>query len=190
MDSVKKYKNQKGAGLYYIESSSYIPLRGNGWYYYPMVDYCLKNNIITKDQIKFTVQASLSISLEYYNEFIDYCNNTLGNLGKLAINSMIGAFNVNVEKNIKSKTIGIVEKSIEAYKTYFNNDNNNNFIYTFDIDGKPYYHMFEDVKQMNSETESCLYNQVIQMENILMHELKTLIESKNGKVVDINTDAI
>ena len=190
MDSVEKYKKQKGAGLYYIESSSYIPLRGNGWYYYPMVDYCLKNNIITKDQIKFTVQASLSVSLEYYNEFIDYCNNNLGNLGKLAINSMIGAFNVNVEKNIKSKTIGIVEKSYDAYTKYFNRDNNNNFIYTFDIDGKPYYHMFEDVKQMNSETESCLYNQVIQMENILMHELKTLIESKNGKVVDINTDAI
>ena len=124
MDSVEKYKNQMGAGLYYIESSSYVPLRGNGWYYYPMVDYCLKNNIITKDQIKFTVQASLSISLEYYNEFIDYCYITLGNLGKLAINFMVGAFNVNVEKNIKSKT----------YKTYFNNDNNNNFIYTFDID--------------------------------------------------------
>jgi hypothetical protein len=28
------------------------------------------------------------------------------------------------------------------------------------------------------------------MENILMQELKLLIESKNGKVVDINTDAI
>ena len=32
------------------------------------------------------------------------------------------------------------------------------------------YHMFEDVKLMNSETEPCLYNQVIQTENILMHE--------------------
>ena len=42
MDSVKKYDGEYGAGLYYIESENYIPLRGNGWYYYPMVDYCLK----------------------------------------------------------------------------------------------------------------------------------------------------
>ena len=169
MDSVKKYTGQNGAGLYYIESPSYIPLRGNGWYYYPMVDYCLKNNIITKDQIKFTVQASLSIPINYYNEFIKYCYDTLGNLGKLAINSMIGAFNVNIEKSVKSKTIGIVEKSFDAYTKYF--ENGNNFIYTFDVDNKKYYHMFEDVKSTNSETESCLYNQVIQMENILIHEL-------------------
>lgn len=190
MDSVEKYNGQVGAGLYYIESSSYIPLRGNGWYYYPVVEYCLGKNIIKEDQILYTVQSSLSVPLKYYNEFIDYCYDILGSLGKLAINSMIGAFNVNIDKNIKSKTIGIVEKSYDSYTTYFNKNNNNNFIYTFDIDGKNYYHMFEDVKQMNSETESCLYNQIIQMENILIHELKLLIESKNGKIVDINTDAI
>ena len=41
MDSVTEYCGQSGTGLYYIESDNYIPLRGNGWYYYPMVDYCL-----------------------------------------------------------------------------------------------------------------------------------------------------
>ena len=52
MDSVTKYYGQCGAGLYYIESDNYIPLRGNGWYYYPIVDYCLQQNIIKSDQIK------------------------------------------------------------------------------------------------------------------------------------------
>ena len=99
-----------------------------------MVDYCLKNNIIDKHHIKFTVQASLSVPINYYNEFIKYCYDTLKNLGKLAINSMIGSFNVNVEKNIKSKTIGIFEKSFDAYTEYFSNNNNNNFIYTFDVE--------------------------------------------------------
>ena len=46
MDSVNKYDGECSAGLYYIESDSYIPLRGNGWYYYPMVEYCLKEKII------------------------------------------------------------------------------------------------------------------------------------------------
>ena len=45
MDSVTEYCGQYGTGLYYIESDNYIPLRGNGWYYYPMVDYCLQQNI-------------------------------------------------------------------------------------------------------------------------------------------------
>jgi hypothetical protein len=190
MDSVKKYKGQSGAGLYYIESPSYIPLRGNGWYYYPMVDYCLKNKIIQESQIKYTIQSSLSVPIGYYNDFIDYCYDSLGSLSKLAINSMIGAFNINVKKNIKSKTIGIVEKSFDAYTSYFTKNNNNAFIYTFEINGKQYYHMFEDIKQVNTESELCIYNQIIQMENILIHELKTLIESKGGEVLDINTDAI
>ena len=72
MDSVEKYKNQMGAGLYYTESPSYIPLRGNGWYYYPMVDYCLKEKIIQPYQIKYVVLSSLSMPANYYNEFINF----------------------------------------------------------------------------------------------------------------------
>ena len=61
MDRPIKYKNQTEPGLYYVESKSYFPLRGNGWYYYPMIDYCLSNNIIKKSDIKFVVTSSLSV---------------------------------------------------------------------------------------------------------------------------------
>ena len=70
MDSVTEYCGQSGTGLYYIESDNYIPLRGNGWYYYPMVDYCLQQNIIRSDQIKYVVLSSLSVPYDYNNEFI------------------------------------------------------------------------------------------------------------------------
>ncbi len=46
MDDVVKYTGQTGAGIYYVEGENYIPLRGNGWYYYPVIEYCLNNGII------------------------------------------------------------------------------------------------------------------------------------------------
>jgi hypothetical protein len=45
-------------------------------------------------------------------------------------------------------------------------------------------------KVSNVETERPLYDQLVQQEIIELHKLKTLIESKGGKVTDFNTDAI
>ena len=45
-------------------------------------------------------------------------------------------------------------------------------------------------KVSNVETERPLYDQIVQQEIIELHKLKTLIESKGGKVTDLNTDAI
>ena len=61
-------------GLYYIETDSYFPLRGNGWYYHSLTQYCLDNNIITKDNIKYVIHSSSTIKHDYYNGFINYCN--------------------------------------------------------------------------------------------------------------------
>lgn len=187
MDRVKKYKGQNKAGIYYIESDNYNPLRGNGWYYYPVVDYCLKNNIIESSQIKYTVQASFSIESNYFNEFIDYCRSQLGNMAKLAVNSIVGCFNMNKNNNVFNKTLGIIKGDYLTYNKFFVN-NDKHFINSFTIDDNVYYHMFEDIDKINMETESPLYNQIIQIENIMMHELKTIIEQKGGNVVSINTD--
>ena len=61
-------------GLYYIETDSYFPLRGNGWYYHSLTQYCLDNNIITKYNIKYVIHSSSTIKHDYYNGFINYCN--------------------------------------------------------------------------------------------------------------------
>jgi hypothetical protein len=42
----------------------------------------------------------------------------------------------------------------------------------------------------NVKTERPLYDQIVQQEIIELHKLQTLIESKGGKVTDLNTDAI
>lgn len=188
MDSVETYTGQSGAGYYYIESNNYIPLHGNGWYVYPVVDFCLKNNIITSDQIKFTVQASLSVPGSYFNEFIDYCYTAFGSLAKLSINGMIGCFNLNIHRNTITKTIGIVKKSFDCYSHYFMNFNTSRFINALTIDDDTYYHMFEDIARTNMETESPIYNQIVQIENVMIFEMMQMIQNAGGKVLDLNTD--
>jgi 5-methylcytosine-specific restriction enzyme A len=70
-------------GLYYIETDSYFPLRGNGWYYHSLVQYCLDNNIITKNNIKYVIYSSSTVKHDYYNGFINYCNDHILNYDQI-----------------------------------------------------------------------------------------------------------
>jgi hypothetical protein len=65
-----------------------------GWYYHEMICYCLENDIIKSDNIKYVIKSSLSPSNDYYNKFIDY--KTFENFIILAIHSMIGNFEPNL----------------------------------------------------------------------------------------------
>jgi predicted DNA-binding protein (UPF0278 family) len=94
MDSIQPFdKDEKlQCGLYYVESENYFPLRCNGWYYQPLIEYCLNNNIITKDDIKYVIKSSLSIPSNYFDEFIQFCRSNLDEYAKIAVNSIIGNF--------------------------------------------------------------------------------------------------
>jgi 5-methylcytosine-specific restriction endonuclease McrA len=84
MDEPEEYKNSKIIeGLYYIETDSYFPLRGNGWYYHSLVQYCLDNNIITKNNIKYVIYSSSTVKHDYYNGFINYCNDHILNYDQI-----------------------------------------------------------------------------------------------------------
>ncbi len=60
-----KVEEFKGAtikpGLYYVETDNYMPMRSNGWYYHNMICYCLENDIIKFDNIKYVIKSSLSL---------------------------------------------------------------------------------------------------------------------------------
>ena len=45
---------------------------GNGWYYEPMVNYCLTNDLITAINIKYVVLSSLIVKDNHENKLIDY----------------------------------------------------------------------------------------------------------------------
>ena len=76
-----------------------MPVRGNEWYYHDMICYCLDMDIIKLENIKYAIKSSLLLPKRYYNnKFIDYCYKNIENYSKLAINSMIGNFNSNLNK--------------------------------------------------------------------------------------------
>jgi hypothetical protein len=55
-------------GLYYVETKAYFPLRGNGWYSQPVVEYCLSKGIIQENEIKHVVYAGLVIKKQYFKK--------------------------------------------------------------------------------------------------------------------------
>ena len=112
MDGVEVYNSKihNKTGVYYIESNNYTPLHGNGWYYLPMVNYCLENKIITHDNIKFTIQSSFEIPNDFYNDYF----------GKyLSIESMIYLLKSNNFKIIDRGFYDIYKKKIEITSTRY-----------------------------------------------------------------------
>ena len=45
-----------------------MPLRCNSWYYHNMIVYCLQNDIIKLEDIKFVIKSSLK--KYYYNNLL------------------------------------------------------------------------------------------------------------------------
>ena len=189
MDKVKAFNNELKTGIYYVETKSYFPLRGNGWYSLPMIDYCLTNNIIKLENIKFCVHCLVTIPCDYYNEFIDYCYETLPeDYKKLSINMMIGGFKPNLNKYINWKSVCITSNSCEAYTQYL--QNKACFIEVIKINNVRYFHVYKELMKTNVETEKPIYDQIMDLEAIHLHKLAKIIESNNGQVLDLNTDCV
>ena len=186
MDSVQVYKNQSGPGLYYIESNNYLPLRGNGWYYEPVADYCIKEGIIDVSDIKYVIIASLSVKGDYFNKFIEYCYDILGDYAKLSVNSMIGCFKTKDSEIWKSLCITADEN--EAFYYFLNKDGS--FIHNMNINEKQFYQAYNKRIVRPQEFETPLYDMVLQMEIIELHKLSKLVMNNNGVVLDVNTDCV
>jgi hypothetical protein len=175
-------------GLYYIETNNYFPLRGNGWYYHNMVVYCIDNNIIQYNNIKYVIKSSLTIPRDYYNKFINYCYDNITNYEKLAVNAMVGNFKPNMNKRELWISKIFTGDSCEAFDTYLKQKSC--FIDVVKIEDKLYYHTFNKINKTIMETEQPIYNQILQQEQIELHKLKVIVEAHGGIVLDLNTDAV
>ena len=73
------------AGICFFEIKCYFSTRCNGWHDKQMVDYLLEQKIIAHTNIKYTVQAQLTITHYYYNNLCNrlynaHCNPLVDNL--------------------------------------------------------------------------------------------------------------
>jgi len=187
MDKPEIYEGDTVAGLYYVETSQHFPMRGNGWYYLPMVEYCLLNNLIKDSDIKYVIKASLSVDANYYNKFIDYVYGNLNNdFSKLAVNGMIGCFKPKIRENWKS--LGMTSSANEAYNLFLSH--NSNFIDVRSIEEKDYYNVCNKYLTQKDESEAPIYHQIVELEAIELHKLTEIVKNNHGVVLDLNTDCV
>ena len=186
MDEPIPYAGKKLTGLYFVITDSYIPLRGNGWYSLPMIEYCLENKIIEESDIRYALYSSISIPHDYYNSFINFIYTTLGEYAKLSINCMIGMFKPKERENWKSLLIS--SNASAAFYHYLKR--NAAFIDSRDIGDVKYHQVYESYITNKLEAEAPIYNQVLDLEAIELHKLMTIVKDNKGTILDLNTDAV
>ena len=188
MDEPVNYRvgMKRQAGVYYVETKCACPMRGNGWYSQPMVEYCLQEQLIEEKDIRYVVIASIQIDENYFNEFIDWCYANLGDFAKLAINAMIGCFKPKVRERWRS--LAITTDANQAFNLLV--DRKGCFIDERTIGDKQYYQAYEAYNTKREETEAPIYNMIMDMEAIELHKLRRIVNSKGGIVLDLSTDCV
>jgi len=187
MDFPVKFEGRFKPGLYYVETKQYFPMRGTGWYYEPTVKYCLSENMIKEENIKYAIYATSSVPGEYFKNLIDFVYSTFGDFSKLAINSMIGCFK---PKDREAHQL-LIPPTTDVNTCFYHllKDNGTN-VYSFDVDETTYYQAFRSYIQTTEETEAPFYHMILEQEAIELHGLTKIIKEADGLVLDLGTDAV
>ena len=178
MDSVLPFDGVVKCGFYYVESKVNFPLRGNGWYSQPIVEYCLKEGIIKSMAIKYQIIPSITLKPDYFRSFIDNVYKTFGKMSKLAINSFIGCFYRLDSDLVQAR---FCKSFVDACYLFANNANFASFNNEFGL-----YQVFYETKVKYEETEAPLYLQILDLEAIEAHKLSVIV----GKAAWVKTDCI
>ena len=99
---------------------------------------------------------------------------------------MIGCFKPSAKENWKS--LAITRSVNEAYNHFL--ALKGSFIQVHNIDKEKLYQVLNTYMTETDETESPIYNQIVELEAIELHKLGEIIKANNGTILDINTDCI
>ena len=172
-------------GYYFVESDNYFPLRGNGWYNYTLVNYCIEQNIKIKITHQFT--SSYTLKHDHFKNFSEYLISVCGSdnvFAKRIINSMVGCWNINKTKYEQiSFTLDKYEASRELCR-------DNVMVTSTDLEDMTLYSVIENKVIKKDDLCSPLYHQILAMEAIELHKLQTFIIKEGGTPLELNTDAI
>ena len=139
-----------------------------------------------ESNVKYVVYSSLTIPSNYFNEFIDYLNDTGGEYTKKAVNTMIGCLKPKIRT--KWQTVSINTDPNNAFYHFLKN--NCVHLDTREINDQRYYQIYKEYQTSRDESESVIYNMVLDLAAIELYKLKSVVEANNGFVLDINTDCI
>ena len=190
MDTPIKYENGDiQVGYYYIESENYYPLRGNGFYPYHLVKFCLENNIIQKSDIKYELKSSFTLPKDKFKQFSEFLINITSSIdpkiSKLIINAMVGTWGT-TKSDISSVELTI-NKDDAIYRM---TQNDKAFVQAEKIGDQVVYQIFQNTEIIKDDSYITLYNHIIASETIELYKLEQLIIKNGGVPMERNTDAI
>jgi energy-coupling factor transporter ATP-binding protein EcfA2 len=187
MDKVEKFEEHDNieTGRYFIKTTNQFPLRGDGWYYHSMVNYCLENGIISKRDIQFKILCSIELEENHFKSFFEDVVESFGKFNKLGPNSFIGCMN---KKETSSKKVMMTTSLEEALTQYW--ENGGCFVETLKNDDKFMYLVYSDYTIKFNESRSPIYNFVLEQEIILLHSLSSKLEAMGCLPVAYNTDSV
>ena len=174
------------------ERKMQFPLRGCGWYSYPMVSYCLQQKIIRLEDIILEFIPYKKLEKTYFQPIIKTLLKSFESepsLQKSSVNAFIGL--LGRTKNSSSK-IQFTMSPNEAANWYNEKHKNEDvFIHNIHLENDEiiYQGSFEEPIELESNKYP-IYKQILEMEAIELHKLESLIIENNGVILDRNTDAI
>ena len=172
-------------GFYFVESSNYFPLRGNGWYNYTLVQYCIENNIEMKITHQFI--PSFTIKNDYFKKFAEFLVDlTEGSgLGKLIVNSLVGCW------GIQSTDMEKITHTTDKYEASSELCRDGVFVSSNVLSKDTVlYSIIEKFCLKKDDMFLPLYNQIVALEAIELHRLEQIITKHGGQPLERNTDAI
>jgi len=160
-------------------SDNFFPLRGNGWYSEPMIDYCLENEIITFSNIKYVLRPSITLPASHFRSFIDFVYNKFPENAKVLVNAFIGTLFRMKSINVS----GMHTKSYDEACAFYFKNKGQNVIKAHDL----YTVFFRETVQYQ-ETEAPIYLQIMDMEALELHKLGSIVGL--DKVTYLKTDCV
>lgn len=179
-------------GFYYVDYLNYFPLRGNGWYSAPLVQYCLDNDIINLHNIKYQYIPSMKMSSVYFKNFLNSLKIENKKIYKNVANSLVGYFGIRKSQHInvsytsnKYEASNIKNKNKEQYN--FKNDNS----HIFNVEGmKKMYEVISVNEVEKNGNYLPFYFYIMDLEAVELHKMSKIIEKRGGVVKELNTDGI
>ncbi len=95
MNEIQPFSGTLQEGFYYVETSNYFPMKGNGWYNGEALIEYVADGIINMQNIKYEFLPSIVLNGNYFEEFVNKIYERFGTDAKQAINGFIGMLRIN-----------------------------------------------------------------------------------------------
>lgn len=184
---VDRYDGDIKHGLYYVESENTFPLRGNGWYDFKLVEFCLEEGIPMT--IKYQLLGRPCSENDYIlKTFVDYCYEKSPSDGKFIVNAKIGDF-CTVSDIKYGKTV-ITNNMEEAAYYYFKHQRDSTIAVWQHYNGKKLYRTTCVDYATRMSNNKSVYCSIIHRAYMRLYKLWKAIEMEGGECVGVKSDCV